>query len=626
MKKFLSLLLSLVLLLALVPCTIAQPDASDAKPLSYEAQFPEAIAIWDEIEALETTQLQKRATQSQTTQTIYALVEADASTKADTLTWHGDMFFWETTDGAACGYSPRLREKIRATTVDANAVVPENEAPITVSYASKGGSPTSTNVALIEPYYGLDSSFTTQYQTEGTSIASATGGTYTLYKTTAATIDVIATALQTCGIVIFDSHGDTDYASGDDYTSQANTSYLCLQSGTGLTTADQTAVTGTYGTYYHAYYAGANGSMKYYCVDGTAISNHMTASSPSGILWMAICLGMATDGMEAPMRAKGVEVVFGYSQSVSFTGDYKYEKYFWTKMKAGATVAVAAAYMKSASGCNWDPAYSSYSQSQAVANYAAFPIFVSDEDVYPGHGNVDKVQTPKSTYTLFMTGSAPVIASVVSTEALAAAQTLTVTATDADGDLSGFYFGTSATATNNTFYSDTDGEHAFAVSAAGTYYLTALDAVGHKTTNTATYYMTTLSANGGTNSGAAQILSFAGISFTPAAPQRGGYRFLGWGISASATQYGTSIRPSQSATYYAIWEYVGFYGDANCDEVVTSADAAAILRYIVGLGTLSAEGLLRANVAGADDNVTAADATLILRYTVGLETKLTAAK
>ena len=380
MKKTVQLfafVMALLMVIGLLPISMTKTTTAETltseTDASYEETYPEAIDIWEELEVLEDEQYAKKATATKVAEMAYSLVEASATTKEGTLQKHGDMFFWETTDGAACGYSPRLREKIRATTVDANAVVPENEAPITVSYASKGGSPTSTNVALIEPYYGLDSSFTTQYQTEGTSIASATGGTYTLYKTTAATIDVIATALQTCGIVIFDSHGDTDYASGDDYTSQANTSYLCLQSGTGLTTADQASVTGTYGSYYHAYYAGANGSMKYYCVDGTAISNHMTASSPSGILWMAICLGMATSGMEAPMRAKGVEVVFGYSQSVSFTGDYKYENYFWTKMKAGATVAVAAAYMKSASGCNWDPAYSSYSQSQAVANYAAFP-------------------------------------------------------------------------------------------------------------------------------------------------------------------------------------------------------------------------------------------------------------
>ena len=59
------------------------------------------------------------------------------------------------------------------------------------------------------------------------------------------------------------------------------------------------------------------------------------------------------------------------------------------------------------------------------------------------------------------------------------------------------------------------------------------------------------------------------------------------------------------------------YGDANCDGVVTSADAALILRAIVGLSELSMRGALNADVDG-DMEVTAADAALILRYVVGL--------
>jgi hypothetical protein len=59
------------------------------------------------------------------------------------------------------------------------------------------------------------------------------------------------------------------------------------------------------------------------------------------------------------------------------------------------------------------------------------------------------------------------------------------------------------------------------------------------------------------------------------------------------------------------------YGDANCDGVVTSADAALILRAIVGLSELSMRGALNADVDG-DMEITAADAALILRYVVGL--------
>ncbi|MBQ2201052.1 MAG: dockerin type I repeat-containing protein, partial [Clostridia bacterium] len=135
--------------------------------------------------------------------------------------------------------------------------------------------------------------------------------------------------------------------------------------------------------------AGYNG-MKYYCVDGTAIANHMNGTAPENFLWMAICLGMATDGMESPLRERGEEVVYGYSQSVTFSGDYAWENCFWTKMKEGRDVKDAIAYMKQRIGIR-DP-YESY--------YPAYPIVVSSEDAYPGHGNVDRAQTVNSTWKL----------------------------------------------------------------------------------------------------------------------------------------------------------------------------------------------------------------------------------
>jgi hypothetical protein len=63
------------------------------------------------------------------------------------------------------------------------------------------------------------------------------------------------------------------------------------------------------------------------------------------------------------------------------------------------------------------------------------------------------------------------------------------------------------------------------------------------------------------------------------------------------------------------------FGDANTDGVVTSADAALVLRAIVGLSSLSLRGALNADVDG-DGEVTAADAAIILRYVVGLITEL----
>ena len=359
--------------------------AEHGTPISQEAEDIIEADIWSVIDAFEDENIvETRADPvsvedyAALSREIEELVLASDTYVEGSLIRNGEdntFFTWETTEGIVCGYSPEVRYRTR--NVDTEDMSGENIT--TKSYATKGGSPTSTKVYLISPYYNdtqsADSSFTDQYKNEGQSIASGIGGTFTQYGYTAATITNIATAMMNGAVVLFDSHGTTDYDNGSgNYTARANTSYLCLKSGTGITSADMAAVSGTYGTYYHAFNGG-----NAYCVDGTAIANHMTSNAPSSLLWMAICLGMATNGLNAPMRAKGVEVVYGYSQSVTFTGDYKYEASFWDSMLAGNTVAQAISTMKSKYG-KWDPAYSSYSQSQAVANYAAFPIVVSDED------------------------------------------------------------------------------------------------------------------------------------------------------------------------------------------------------------------------------------------------------
>ena len=406
MKKIGLKLLALILVAAMVCGMIpAFAFAAESETVSQEiSKKAEAIIeadIWDKIDSFEKDNIIATRDDPVSVQDyadlsdeIEALVKQSETYVEGSVVRNGDFFTWETTEGIVCGYSPELRFKIRdnsETGYDSTEVK---------SYATKAA-PSDKDVYLIAPYYGYDSSFTNQYKNEASSIASATGGEYTLYQGTNATITNIATAMQNGGVVIFDSHGITDYSSGDDYVSRANSSYLCLKTSTGITSSDMSAVSGTYGTYYHAF----NGGSSTYCVDGTAIKNHMSKAAPGTILWMAICLGMATNGLCTPMRNAGVEVVYGYSQSVSFTGDYKYETYFWNKMKAGSDVATAISYMKSASGSNWDPAYSSYSLSQAKSNYVAFPIVVSDQDSYPGQGKVDAVQTVKSTYKLLDSSS-----------------------------------------------------------------------------------------------------------------------------------------------------------------------------------------------------------------------------
>lgn len=396
MKRWIAFLLTLVMILTLLPSAMA------ATPETPEADvWQEITLLEDQISAFRRVRSQeaRQAAFCEIVDQLIELVKASDSYVPGSLERHGDFFFWVDKNGDPNGYSPSLRAKLRTGEVK-GAKAEDLAAVEAVSYETQNNWAGSVDVAAFQPYIGIDSSFTAQYENRCKAIAQATGGTGTTYKTSEANINNIGLALSTCGVVIFDSHGTTDYDNGSyydpDYTSFANSSYLCLTSGTGITAQDKQSAQGEFGTYYHAFNSGGT-----WCIDGTAMSNHMTTDSPDGMLWMAICLGMATSGLEEPLRNHGLKVVYGYSQSVSFTGDYKYDNYFWPHMCEGYTVAESADYMKTKANCKWDPAYSGYSYSQAVANHVAFPIFVSDEDEYPGHGNVDVIQTPNSSWTLF---------------------------------------------------------------------------------------------------------------------------------------------------------------------------------------------------------------------------------
>ena len=388
MKRILAVLLAIALSIGLAP-SLASAQGGTLDDTPFEVRYPHAIDIWKTIERTENDMIAKQgASFVDAARAAYAIVEASETTEPGSLERHGEAFFWHTVDGAACGYNPGFRERVLKTATGAEFESRTGEPVVSV----KGSVAGSSDVAVFQPYIGIDSSFTAQYAEEGASVAEALNGTCTVYEKSNATIDNIAKALESCAVVIFDSHGDTDYYNGDDCVSRANTSYICLQSGTGITSEDQAYDVGEFGRYQHAFYGGSNGRMRYYLVDGTAIANHMKNDAPQSLLWMAICLGMATDGMHRPLRQKGVQTVYGYSQSVTFSGDYAYEESFFYALKQGATVMSAISMMKRENG-NWDPAYKNYTQQLAVKRYVAFPIVVSDEDVYPGHGNVDAVQT-----------------------------------------------------------------------------------------------------------------------------------------------------------------------------------------------------------------------------------------
>ena len=390
MKKLLAIVLAFLML---TPCCVFAQTPEEADTVISDADYAAVDLMWQTLGAAEERVL-RSAANAATAQAVATAVLRNDLYVEGTLRWNGeDNFTFETVVGVTCGYSARLRNLALQAEADEEALA---EAELqTVSYAA-ANAPKGKDVYLIEPYYGLDSSFTKQYQTEAQNIAKATGGTYTCYTKTEATIDAVADAVESGAVVIFDSHGDTDYAKGEDYTTGATTSYLLLQTGSGLTTADYAKD----GETYHAVNYGSYGKMKYYAVDGTCIANHMDAEAPNSLIWMAICLGMATDGLEKPMLEKGVGVVYGYSQSVTFDYDYLWEECFWDEMIAGETVASAIATMKEKVG-KWDYCSEYTTIAQARRNDAAFPIVASAEDTYPGHGNVDDLQTVYSTWTLY---------------------------------------------------------------------------------------------------------------------------------------------------------------------------------------------------------------------------------
>lgn len=395
-KRLGACLLIAALLAALLPVAFAAQEGSAAPQAMSRKDYDAADAVFDRLDAAAQEDVSLTALMDR-------LMDMDGVVPSSVRMTGENRITWQTTEGVTCAYSVRIQNILD------HAVAPEGDfGPDiqTVSYAAKGGKH-GQDVYLIEPYYGLDSSFTTQYQTEAKGIAEALGGTYYLYKKEAATIDAVADAVASGGIVIFDSHGSTDYeGANEDYTSGATTSYLCLQTGEGLTDQDYQGG--------HAVYAGASyNDMRIYEVDGTAIANHMKTTANNGLLWMAICLGMATDGLEAPLREKGVGVVYGYSQSVSFVGDYCFEDVFFNNLLKGKTVAQSVAAMKSRYGY-WDysPAicaaggfdvdrFGAADYYTALRNKCAFPIVVSDEDTYPGHGKVDDLQTVNSTWSAF---------------------------------------------------------------------------------------------------------------------------------------------------------------------------------------------------------------------------------
>ena len=304
----------------------------------------------------------------------------------------GNDLTWRTVDGVACRFSPYL-DSLAAGAAPAPAEEP----------ARKSVTTEATDVCLFAPYYGMDDAFEGPgggYDSWGAILAHFTGGRYVCYERTEATIDTIADAVESCAVVLIDSHGELD--------PDGRTSYICLQSGKGLTARDYAEDPVIGGS--HAYYGGrGNYGISFFEVDGTVIADHMDEPAAGGLFWSGTCYGMATDGLCAPLLEKGVNTVYGYSRDVTFGGDSCWMDTFMEELTSGSTVAKAVSEMKRVWGAwdcspqictrnNWSPGLICRTAEDARRRGEAFPVVASAKDPFPA--DPDKLQTVRSDWQL----------------------------------------------------------------------------------------------------------------------------------------------------------------------------------------------------------------------------------
>ena len=369
-RKLTAVLLALIMAFAVLP---AAAFAESIEGIAGEAAAMRKLDnAWAALDAAEADALAQGMSRTEVINAVYnAALNLNTVDKDSFSDFTKDGFYF-TVDGMYCAYNYRLRNELNTD------CAPVKEGVV----LSKGSGKTenlkdaeSVDVFLIAPYYGHDSSFTDQYKREAQSVADATGGDYLLIQSTAATGPAIAENFPNKGVVFFDSHGTQDGTS----------SYLCLTTSSGITQED-----------YNNGWAVYAGSAAY--IDGRYIEHHTPAPLSNCLVWMAICEGMKRSGQGttgAALLRAGAGVVYGYSQSVTFAGDYVYEETFWNLMKDfenPATVAEAFAQMVEEHGV-CDP----------YGN--AYPIVMSDVDAFPA--NPDSAQTVNSTWKLW--GSFPLV-------------------------------------------------------------------------------------------------------------------------------------------------------------------------------------------------------------------------
>ncbi|MBQ4447124.1 MAG: Ig-like domain-containing protein [Clostridia bacterium] len=365
-KRIMSIAVVLLMVLALVPASAL------AEGVSERLKLAELDRVWKDLEAVEDDMLARKAGMSEVVMAVYNAAVNDSRVDKGSFTDISAHGFFFRIDGMCCAYDYRVRntEHVSAVTPKLAQTVTRAVEQVNAARDNAG----SMDVLLVGPQYKedltvsgyYDSSFTMQYMNEIRSIGAATGGQVTILGGHNATGPAIAAAYPGKGVVIYDSHG----IAGN------GTSYLCLTTNSGVTSTD-----------YSNGWAVNSGSEAY--IDGRYVQNHVTSPLSGCFVWMAICEGMKSSGRGTTgtaLLAAGAACVYGYSQSVTFAGDYLYEEVFWNEMKNGATVKDALSYMKYVHGVP-DP----YGD--------AWPILMSAVDPFPS--TPDGEQTVNSEWRLF---------------------------------------------------------------------------------------------------------------------------------------------------------------------------------------------------------------------------------
>lgn len=447
LKKLLAALLVVAMVIAMVPAVFAA-GSGDAAGTAMDS-------IWDDINAMyaaTATKDGKAADPVATAQKAAAIVERADAYVDGSLTWNGNgAFTWKTEDGITGLYNAQLMADRAGKSARQSKLALEDivnqyntiyESTITGTYGlQKVGTYTYTRsygdsadtIVLFGPYYGgLDESFTDAYLSNAVKMAKAAKCKLVVYARDAANVANLGKAMASAKLVLFDSHGTTDYYEQtyyttypdyyyniDDCTSEANVSYLCLTTGNSITSADCASAYGPYASYDHAVSIGDG----QWAVDGTVIANHMSGNANGNFVWIGSCLGMATNTIQEPLRNKGVSAVYGYSQSVTFYGDMAYLYTAAEYLSAGHSFARGIQAAKQTWG-SWDPINRYYYTFWEADRYGnnhywydyyyeptlngqacgtptlamlqrdkiAFPITVSDKDRYPGQHKVDNIQ------------------------------------------------------------------------------------------------------------------------------------------------------------------------------------------------------------------------------------------